>query len=149
MGDETEELAEAMLAVSRAFIAIAAQSVAELMPDLTLPQYRVLVVLATQGSQNLNALAAALGVTASTASRLCDRLVRKKVIHRQTSRTDRREIRLKITDSGREIYEEVIARRRALIAPLVAAVPESSRKDLLAALRAISEASGPSPATAV
>jgi DNA-binding MarR family transcriptional regulator len=96
--DEPENLIDEMMAASRVFVAIVARSLAELAPDLTLPQYRVLVVLATEGSQNMNGLAAALGVTPSTASRLCERLVQRKMVSRRTSRTDRREVRLSITD---------------------------------------------------
>ncbi|HVL26693.1 MAG TPA: MarR family winged helix-turn-helix transcriptional regulator [Acidimicrobiales bacterium] len=140
--DEPENLIDEMMAASRVFVAIVARSLAELAPDLTLPQYRVLVVLATEGSQNMNGLAAALGVTPSTASRLCERLVQRKMVSRRTSRTDRREVRLSITDHGRDLFDQVMAHRRALLGPLVAAVPESSRAELLAALRAINGKAG-------
>lgn len=139
MGD-ADELIEEMLAASRAFVAVAAHSLAELSPELTLPQYRVLVVLATEGPQNLNGLAGAIDVTPSTASRMCDRLVQRKLIQRRTSRTDRREVRIRLTDAGRRLYEEVMAHRRSLLRPLMEAVPASSRNELLAALRAINGA---------
>lgn len=135
-----DDLTEALLSASRVFVALAAQSVAEPVADLTLPQFRVLVVLATRGPQNLGSLAAALEVNPSTASRLCERLVRRRLIKRQTSSTDRREIRLTIAPNGLEAYELVTARRRERLGALVDRLPPDARTHLLAGLPALSDA---------
>lgn len=125
---------------SRVFVGLAAQSVADLLADLTLPQYRVLVVLATRGPQNLGSLAATLEVNPSTASRLCERLVRRHLIRRQTSRTDRREIRLSLAPTGQQLYEDVMSRRREKLASLVAVLDEDTRSHLVAGLRSFGAA---------
>ena len=54
--------------------------------EVTLPQYRALVVLASRGPQRIVDLAGFLDVTASTATRMCDRLVRKGLVRRQRLR---------------------------------------------------------------
>ena len=54
-------------------MAIAARSLAEA-GDVTLPQFRVLVILASRGPRRVRDLADDLGVNPSGASRLCDRL---------------------------------------------------------------------------
>lgn len=125
---------------SRVFVALAAQSVSDHLAGLTLPQYRVLVVLAARGPQNLGSLAAVLEVNPSTASRLCERLVRRGLIRRQTSRTDRREIRLSITDGGQALYEQVMARRSENLAQLVDSLDEGDRANLVSGLRAFNAA---------
>lgn len=133
-------MTDALLTASRVFVAIAAQSVADLLADLTLPQYRVLVVLATKGPQNLGSLATTLEVNPSTASRLCERLVRRRLIRRQTSRTDRREIRLSITGEGRTLYDDVMDRRRTKLRALVKDLDSDTRVNLVAGLRSFAAA---------
>jgi DNA-binding MarR family transcriptional regulator len=79
-----DELVDTVLAASRALVAVAARSLAAAGDEVTLPQYRALVVLAARGPQGTAELAAALAVNPSTATRMCDRLVRKGLIrHRR------------------------------------------------------------------
>ena len=53
---------------TRVLVAVVAQSVAEVEDTVTVPQLRVLVMLHGHGRLNLGAVAAGLGVHASTAS---------------------------------------------------------------------------------
>ena len=76
-----DELVDAVLGASRALVAVAARSLADVAEDVTLPQYRFLIELASRGPQRLADLATALGVDRSTATRMCDRLVRKRLGH--------------------------------------------------------------------
>jgi len=71
-----DDLVDTVLAASRALVAVAARSLAAAGDEVTLPQYRALVVLAASGPQGTADLAAALAVNPSTATRMCDRLVR-------------------------------------------------------------------------
>ena len=73
---------EAVLTASRTMIAVATRSMGAAAEDTTIAQYRTLVVLASRGPQRLADLACALGVSPSTAGRMCDRLVRKGLIRR-------------------------------------------------------------------
>jgi DNA-binding MarR family transcriptional regulator len=143
--EDLDVVTDAVLTASRAFVAIAAQSVAGCLPELTLPQYRVLAVLATRGPQNLGSLADTLEVNPSTASRLCDRLVRKRLITRETGRDDRREVLLSPTPDGMDLYRQVIDRRRAKLAHIVEQLAPETRSQLVAGLRAISKAVGEAP----
>jgi len=56
-----DELVDTVLAASRALVAVAARSLAAAGDEVTLPQYRALVVLAAQGPQGTAELAAAQG----------------------------------------------------------------------------------------
>ena len=91
---------------------IAVRSIAVVEDEVTLVQYRALVLLTSRGDQNVSDLAEALGVHPSTATRLCDRLVAKDLVERATSTESRREIVLSVTPTGRAVVRAVSARRR-------------------------------------
>ena len=105
-------LVDAVLSASRVFVAIAARSLADTAEEVTLAQYRTLVVLASRGPQTLAGLASNIEVTPATATRMCDRLVRKGLIRRTHERGDRRTVRLDLTSSGRSLVDAVTRRRR-------------------------------------
>ena len=96
----SEPVVDAVIGASRALVAIAARSLAAAGDEVTLPQYRALVVLASRGPQRVVDLAGVLDVTASTATRMCDRLVRKGLIRRQRQPSDRRSVRMSISAAG-------------------------------------------------
>ncbi len=140
-------MVDAVLGASRVLVAIAARSLADLdeADDVTLTQYRSLVVLASRGPQGMASLADALGVTPPTASRLCDRLVRKGLVRRRADRSDRRQVRVALTDSGRSLVDVVTERRRHQIAALLQSVPEEARRSVVAGLQLLAEAAGEVP----
>ena len=94
-------MVDAVLSASRVLVAIAARSLADAGEEVTLTQYRSLVVLASRGPQGVAELAEAVSVTPPTASRLCDRLVKKALVRRRTDRNDRRHVQIALTQSGR------------------------------------------------
>jgi DNA-binding MarR family transcriptional regulator len=136
-----EQLDAVMLAV-QALVGVAAQSVSEVENRVTLPQLRVLVLVSSRGTSNLNALAQAMGVHPSNASRSCDRLVAGGLLRRRESSVDRRNLVLELTHDGRELLDVLIAHRRAAVAEVLQRVPESRRRSLVNALRAFGQAAG-------
>jgi len=140
-----DDLLDALLSASRALVAIAARSLADLDAEVTLPQYRALVVLASRGPQRVVDISAELRVNPSTATRMCDRLVHKKLVRRYRSSNDRREVRLTLTPSGRGLVQEVTERRRAELARLVESMPQSWVRPLTSALRSLSASVGEMP----
>jgi DNA-binding MarR family transcriptional regulator len=145
-GDEVEdEVIDAALAGSRAMIAVAVLSLSAAAEDITLAQYRTLVVLASRGPQKLADLAEHLAVSPSTAGRMCDRLVRRNLVTRHRAREDRRVVRISLTAAGRRILDEATQRRRAFLAGVLAQLPPSRRREVAAALRAFADAAGEIP----
>jgi DNA-binding MarR family transcriptional regulator len=140
-----DELVDAMLAASRALVAVAARSLAAAGDEVTLPQYRALVVLAARGPQGTAELAAALAVNPSTATRMCDRLVRKGLVRRHRQADDRRSVRIALTATGRDLVAEVTRRRRAELARLLGALPPDQHEPVIAAFRAFAAAAGELP----
>lgn len=142
MPSAVDPVIDAVLRASRALVAVAARSLAVVADDVTLPQYRALVLLAGHGPQSVAALAGALSVSPSTATRMSDRLVRKGLVRRRVPTHDRRQVRLGLTATGRQVVSEVTAHRRAEITRIVQAVPPSARDQLVVALNAFAESAG-------
>ena len=65
---------EALMTASRVLVGITARSLAGLPAEVTLPQFRALVVLASRGPQRPADISAELGVAPSTGTRMCERL---------------------------------------------------------------------------
>jgi DNA-binding MarR family transcriptional regulator len=106
-----DEAAEAALAASRALVGVAVRSLAAVEGDVTLPQYRALVLLAVRGPHNVGALADALDVQPSSMTGLCDRLVAKGLVIRKPSTASRREVTVSISARGRALVNAVASRR--------------------------------------
>lgn len=139
------ELTDSVLTASRVLVSVAARSLAAFEAEVSLQQYRALVILASRGPLRPVDLAEALGVDPSTATRLCDRLVDKRLISRRRQVEDRREVKLDLTDRGRALVTEVTERRRAEIERIVGAVPASERKRLVKAFQTFGRAAGEVP----
>jgi DNA-binding MarR family transcriptional regulator len=136
---------DAVLTASRAMVAVATMSLGSAAEDTTIAQYRALVVLASRGRQRMVDLAAALGVTPSTAGRMCDRLVRKGLIRRHRDRADRRAVQVSITTAGKQVVDQATARRRELIAGILAKLPAGQQPAIADALQAFARAAGEVP----
>jgi DNA-binding MarR family transcriptional regulator len=143
--EDRDDLIDAVLGASRALVAVAARSLAGLAEDVTLAQYRALVELAARGPQRPADLASALGVDPSTATRMCDRLVRKQLVQRRRISADRRGVRISLTGAGRSLVEEVTRRRRVEIARVLRRMPRADRASALRALRVFADAAGEVP----
>jgi DNA-binding MarR family transcriptional regulator len=141
----SRQLSDAVMTASRVLVAVAARSLAEHEDEVSLQQYRALVVLASRGPQRPGDLASALGVDRSTATRLCDRLVRKRLILRRRPSGDRREVRLDLSVKGRRLVDSVTQRRREEIGQILRAVPTSERSNLVRAFTAFGNAAGEVP----
>jgi DNA-binding MarR family transcriptional regulator len=139
------DLVEAFLTASRVLVAVAARSLAAGDAEITLPQHRALVVLASRGPQRMADLAELLGVNSSTATRHCDRLQRRGLVRREPATDDRRAVRVSLTDAGQRLVRQITEARRREIAAILRAMPASSREALLAAVRSFADAAGEVP----
>ncbi|MBC9729214.1 MarR family winged helix-turn-helix transcriptional regulator [Streptomyces sp. TRM68367] len=147
--DDVDAVTQAVLTASRLLVAVSARSLAAVEDGVTLPQFRMLVVLSTHGATNLVALAELLKVAPSTAMRMVDRLIAAGLADRQINPENRRETLLQLTEDGRRMVADVTARRRAEIASIVERLAPPQRAALVDALTAFSEAGGEPPVPAV
>jgi DNA-binding MarR family transcriptional regulator len=134
---------DAVLLSSRALVAVASRSIAAVDESVTLPQFRALVVLdRADAGLNVGELAHELRIQPSTATRLCDRLVRRRLARRRVNPGNRREVIMMLTPAGRDLVAEVTQRRRREIAAIMAKVPAAQRIAIIDALTAFREAAG-------
>lgn len=145
---DEDEVVESVLAAARVLVAVSAQSVAASADTVTLPQLRVLVMLASQPSMNLNGVAARLGVHSSNATRAVDRLVAAGLIDRRDDPADRRNLLLGLTAAGDELVQDVMQRRRDTIAKILEQMTPERRQQFGAGAAAFAEAGGEVPSHA-
>lgn len=136
----------AVLTASRVLVGVSARSLGAVEEDVTVTQFRTLVVLDSRGEINLNTLAEQLDVNASTALRMIDRLLVAGLVTRRENPASRREVLLGLSAAGHRIVDTVTDRRRDEIARIVTAMPPARRNQFIAALDAFAAAAGePSP----
>jgi DNA-binding MarR family transcriptional regulator len=131
---------EAVLAASRALLGVVAQSVSPALEFVTLPHFRVLVVLRSGGPLRMGSLAESMGANSSTFSRSIDRMVTGGWVERSASPDSRREVIISATPAGRGLVDAVTERRRLAISEILSEMSTESQGSLLAALEVFSAA---------
>ena len=134
--------ADAVWRASRALVGIAAESIAEVGDTVTIPQLRVLVMVATRGPLNLAAVAAGLQVSASNASRICDRLLKAGLLDRRDLPSDRRHVALTLTEEGQALVDKVTRHRRRAITRVLRKMNARERERVADALETFARAAG-------
>ena len=105
--------AEELLAFEKAtrdLVGLALRSVQDL--EVSLPQYRLLLLLDDLGTASSTQCADALGVAGSSVTRLADRLDASGHLMRGDDPDNRSIVTLELTDAGRRLVREVTSRRR-------------------------------------
>src|SRR5205085_11438250 len=101
--------------------------------DLSLTQVKALVAL-SHAELTVKELAERLGLSLPGASRAVDALVSRALVGRREDPQDRRQKRLRCTDSGRETLRLLDEARLAGISALAATLPAAQRRRLSGAL---------------
>ncbi|HKT56540.1 MAG TPA: MarR family transcriptional regulator [Microbacterium sp.] len=141
-GDDIRPAADATVTASRALLGIIARSMLPALEDVSLPQFRVLVLLSAAGPLRMGALAERLGVTVSTFSRTADRLVAGGWAVREDNPDNRREVILAPTEKGLGLVTSVTDHRRQLIEDVLGRMAPAERGRLVDSLRAFTDAAG-------
>jgi DNA-binding MarR family transcriptional regulator len=143
--DDLVGATEALLLASRALVGVAARSLAVL-NDITLPQYRALVVLMRPTDVTVGDLAVALDIHPSTATRLCDRLERKRLVRRRPGASqDRRLTPVTLTAKGRRLVGRITDHRRRDLAAIASSMPPEDLEHVIRGLDAFAAAAGEMP----
>ena len=142
-GPVRSEAALDVLTASRALLGLIAQSLSEALEQVTLPQFRVLVILTrSESPQRSGSVAAALGVHPSTFTRTADRLVAGGWVRRWENPENRRETMIALTERGTELVREVTGRRLALIGDALSRLPQEQVDEVVRGMRAFAGALG-------
>jgi DNA-binding MarR family transcriptional regulator len=122
---------------SRSLFAVAAQSLRYTSADLSLVEYRVVVILATRGPQTLGSLTAFLETSAAP---ICSRLVVRGLVIHAPSATTPQHVLVTLSTAGRALICDVTRRRRRAIHEQLRELPASSLTSLTNAFRAFAAA---------
>ena len=121
---------DALMRASKVIAAAIAHSLAVADSRVTLPQLRVLVMIEDRGRLNLSAVAQALGVNASNASRTCDRLVNHGLLNREEDPQDRRNVVLTVTRDGARVVSSMMTQRRTILEQVVSRMSVEDQRAL-------------------
>jgi DNA-binding MarR family transcriptional regulator len=131
-----------LLEVAREMMAISLRAAEAVPGGVSAVQLRALTVLSRLEQANLGDLGAALGMSPSSTSRLCDRLVSRGLIDRQVSRRTRREVELSLSPAGSRLLAEYDRHRLEALRAVIGGLAPRRRQEVLAALRDFAAAAG-------
>ncbi len=146
MAKPSAETVQSTLVASRALMGVMARSTTTALEQVSMPQFRILVLLAASGPLRTGALAERTGVHPSTLTRTADRLVRGGWVRRVDNPLSRREVLIELTDDGAALVAEVTRRRTEEIAAILTRVPRAQHQVILDGFACFARAAGePSP----
>jgi DNA-binding MarR family transcriptional regulator len=140
--------------LTRALVGITLESLEVLGGEVSLPQFRLLLAASTLGRAPSSRLAEAVGVPASSVTRLADKLEAAGLLVRGADARSRSIVTIEITGAGRDLVARVVGRRHELLAAVLARMAPGERAAVasaaarftaLAAEAAERGASGPLP----
>src|ERR1700744_3885319 len=142
-GPELESgTAEVLQAATRVLAGVALRSLDVLDSAVTLPQFRLLAVLADLGPVPTGQAARTLGLDPSTVTRLADRMVAAGHVIRGTAPQHRGVVTLELTASGRELVTAAEGWRHRELARIMARLTPGERAEVVTGLDLLVGAAG-------
>lgn len=114
-------------------------------PDITPPQYAVLLTLRERPSITQTHLGTLTGIDLATLTPLVRALEDRRLLTRRTDDTNRRRKILELTDEGAEVVDRVRTSVAAIDKTMLAGLSADHRHQLVTALADLAELSEPSP----
>jgi DNA-binding MarR family transcriptional regulator len=139
---EFAEQVDALQAATRVLAEVALRSLDALDGAITLPQFRMLAVLAELGRVRSAGVARALALDASTVTRQADRLVAAGHVVRGSDPRHRSVVTLELTGSGQRLVSAVSGWRQRELSRIVAALPPATQVQLTSVLGQLVTAAG-------
>ena len=107
--------------------------------DLTVVQAQTLTLL--RGAPfSTTRLATSLGISAPAMTQLTDRLVRKRLIERQSADGDRRAVMIALTEQGKRVVDRFRKRRSEVFAEALSRLNDLDRAEVIDALSKVVDA---------
>jgi DNA-binding MarR family transcriptional regulator len=125
--------------LTRSLVGITLQSLRSLDGAVSMPQFRLLLMLDELGRVPSSRLAAALGLGAPAVTRLADRLAADGLLERGTDPRSRAIVTVEVTPAGRALVNRVLNRRHELFASVLDAMTPAERDGAAAAARRFAE----------
>jgi DNA-binding MarR family transcriptional regulator len=135
--------------MTRALVGVTLQSLRVLDGAVSLPQFRLLLVLSTLGRVPSSRLAGELGMTASSVTRLADRLEAAGLLIRGADPRSRSIVTLEVTRAGLDLVAQVVQRRHVLLAAVLDRMDSTERAMAARTARRFAELAGDATALGV
>jgi DNA-binding MarR family transcriptional regulator len=140
--EKPAEQVEVLQALTRVLAGVALRSMDALHGAVTLPQFRMLSVLAEGAPARSSAVARALGLDASSVTRLADRLVAAGYVTRGSDPGHRSVVTLQLTPGGKQLVNRVEGWRQAELTRIVSQLTPRDRTLVTTTLRQVVKAAG-------
>ncbi len=134
---KVRELREHVHRISRRIKAVDAACVGQVASDVTLPEMRVIEVLGDHPGCIMRELADHLLAAVSTTTGLVDKLVQKGLVKRERADDDRRIVRVELSESGRQIYDAVMAMHLGFCRGMLSALNDDEQEIYLVLMKKI------------
>lgn len=108
--------------------------------ELNVQELRVVEFLGNEGPRMMRELAEHLAVAVNSMTSIVDSLERNALVRRQRSEEDRRVVRVELTDSGRVIYQSLVAVNLRLFRSMLGALTEDEQEIFMVLFRKIARA---------
>ena len=123
-------------------VGVALRSLELLEGEVSLPQYRLLLLLAERGRASSTQAAQALGLAGSSITRLSDRLHASGHLLRGADPTNRSVVTLELTARGHDLVDQVTTRRRQELSRALDRLDPAERAACAQGLRSLHERLG-------
>lgn len=134
---------------TRDLIGVALHSLEDVDRDVSLPQMRLLLNLQDVGTVSCGRLAERLGLSASSVTRMADRLVASGHIERGSDPDSRSVVTLTLAQHGQEVVQSVLRWRERELRRILSRIDPDLRATTAAGLQALHEVVGATYATDV
>ena len=94
------------------------------LPDLTMKQFRIAMILFIGGSKRMSCIAQVLGVSTPTATGIVDRLVEHDIVRREHDLDDRRAVICQLSPHGKKLLSRIWQSHRNNTKRILLAIPE-------------------------
>jgi DNA-binding MarR family transcriptional regulator len=133
-------------ALTRLLVGLAWHSAHAAPAGVTFAQFRLLLVLGDLGRVPSSRLAAALGVNASSVTRMAGTLQAKGYLVRGAVEHNRSVVTVEVTDTGRRVVAQVLERRHAALGAVLDRMPPAVRRAVADAARQFTRTAATVPA---
>jgi DNA-binding MarR family transcriptional regulator len=107
---------------------------------VTIAQCHALLEIGNRKELSLVDLASALGLDSSTLSRTIDTMVAGKLVERSANPDDRRYVTLSLTDSGKELYENINLTYDHFFQTVLSRVPVDKQQQVIESVHLLARA---------
>lgn len=98
--------------------------------NLSEEQIKVLFDLYAKEKLFMNEIGSSHCISNSTSTVIVDKLIKKELVYRKRSSSDRRQVEVFITDKGKEIIEQALSRRRQKLEKLLGNLTSNEIEDV-------------------